>query len=777
MTFTTYMRQYLMMMIILIGIVFMPCIAYTIEPIATLGQRSPDKHVFITNDTILRTYFYGTNAQIIQRDTGEIIDEFGNWSRQSVVVFSPNGTHLAILDYLSDIKATTVRIWDVNTREKISEWESVPPITENATFCPTQPILATEYQHRIYLWNWETGEFIGTMVGERRKWEECHEVIFIHRGNTQYCSTYTRNDEMVFTPDGKYLIVASQRPDIELWDVEIRQLVGHFEGHTGNWVDGIAISPDGKHLASYEKQSNFVYMWDVASRKLLWREPIDERGISDLIFSKDSQYLYAAHHNVYIWNVRSGQQIDSFGSDYPSLRQMVLSPDGNTMLIQYGESFLRGGVVELWHPQTKHKLKEFADYTGGTVRLSHDGQTMATIESSFIKVWDVHSQKVRYVIPAQYSFGFFFDKVLAISSDNQRIAYSKYPGIEIVDLQSGKVEAKYQRIGSFENISFSTSGKWLAGTAPFGYLFLFDVSNRNRIDRVHIDFPPERHYFHHVVFSVKDKYMAASARKGEHNSGEYWILLWKREGDNFVFQYQWKTVEPDNTRYSTLAFATDKNGSTVLAAANKLDTKIWKISHEKAELLAILSGAGAPIVFSPDNRYLFVDQFDFKLETWDWQRSKRIRFPSMHGYRGISRDGSILVTTDKTGRYLIWDAEDLFSTLPYSVEPKDKRFVTLGQIKRDQLLQNFPNPFNPETWIPFRLADETDVTIQIYTPNGKLVRSINPGKLAAGDYSSQKQAVHWDGHNDKGEKVSSGVYLYTIKAGDYSATRKMLIRK
>ena len=114
---------------------------------------------------------------------------------------------------------------------------------------------------------------------------------------------------------------------------------------------------------------------------------------------------------------------------------------------------------------------------------------------------------------------------------------------------------------------------------------------------------------------------------------------------------------------------------------------------------------------------------------------------------------------------------------PMDVEPKGKKLVSLGQIKRNELLQNFPNPFNPETWIPFRLADETDVTIRIYSLTGKLVDSLSMGKMAAGDYTSQSEAVHWDGSNENGEPVSSGVYFYTITAGEFSATRKMQIRK
>ncbi|RKU24613.1 hypothetical protein C6497_17495 [Candidatus Poribacteria bacterium] len=115
--------------------------------------------------------------------------------------------------------------------------------------------------------------------------------------------------------------------------------------------------------------------------------------------------------------------------------------------------------------------------------------------------------------------------------------------------------------------------------------------------------------------------------------------------------------------------------------------------------------------------------------------------------------------------------------LQMDVNPKRKKLVSLGQIKRNELLQNFPNPFNPETWIPFRLLDDVNVTVRIHAATGKLVRTFSLGKIPAGDYTSQSQAIHWDGCNQEGESVSSGVYFYTIKAGSFSATRKMLIRK
>ena len=97
--------------------------------------------------------------------------------------------------------------------------------------------------------------------------------------------------------------------------------------------------------------------------------------------------------------------------------------------------------------------------------------------------------------------------------------------------------------------------------------------------------------------------------------------------------------------------------------------------------------------------------------------------------------------------------------------------------KETALLPNYPNPFNPETWIPYQIAAPADVVVQIYTINGALVKTLALGHQSAGVYQDKSRAAYWDGTNELGETVSSGVYFYTLKADDFSATQKMLIRK
>ena len=97
--------------------------------------------------------------------------------------------------------------------------------------------------------------------------------------------------------------------------------------------------------------------------------------------------------------------------------------------------------------------------------------------------------------------------------------------------------------------------------------------------------------------------------------------------------------------------------------------------------------------------------------------------------------------------------------------------------KETALFANYPNPFNPETWIPYQLAKPAAVTLTIYAVDGKLVRTLGLGHQPVGIYESKSRAAYWNGKNEIGESVASGVYFYTLTAGDFTATRKMLILK
>ena len=116
-------------------------------------------------------------------------------------------------------------------------------------------------------------------------------------------------------------------------------------------------------------------------------------------------------------------------------------------------------------------------------------------------------------------------------------------------------------------------------------------------------------------------------------------------------------------------------------------------------------------------------------------------------------------------------------TMPIDEETAAPSLTIAAPSVKTQLGANYPNPFNPETWIPYRLAETAEVTIRIYAVDGTLLRTLVLGELPAGVYEDRNRAAYWDGRNELGEPVASGIYFYTLSAGDFEATRKMLIRK
>ena len=441
---------------------------------------------------------------------------------------------------------------------------------------------------------------------------------------------------------------------------------------------------------------------------------------------------------------------------------MTLSPDGKTILLEYMDA------IVLWDIVQKNTLNVWADYVNvgyfPQVGLSPDGKNVVSVSKDSIKSWNVETQQMQFLT---YGDGYQVDG-FAISPDSRKIAVGKTHRVELIDIQTGKVETQFPHsIGHAENIAYSATGRWIAAANWYRKLAILDVKNPENIQR----FPPkidnETPTIFALSFSDDDKYLVASGEiRTSNNKTKNSIQLWKREIDTFVYQYAWETAF-----WQSPAFTTDADGSTLIAAHKNDNIHIWKLTEDKPILLNTVEG-GSPLKFTPDGHYLITDGI-----IWDRQTNMPIYHPTIPHFSDINKDGTVLLSYKTQGQFEVWDISHQLSLLPKTIDAKGKMLVQLGDVKRNQLLQNFPNPFNPETWIPFQIAEKSDVKIRIYTQTGKLVRTLSLGVLAAGEYTTQTKAAHWDGRNDIGEPVSSGIYIYTITAGDFTATRKMLIRK
>ena len=769
-------RQGLLFLIVFISIVGGQYTALAVEPIATIGQPQPERHVFLSNDRYLRVV--RTHIQIVDSNSGVVVAEFADLTQDKLLGISPTGAHVAILHATGVEDKRMINIWDVNTQNLISEWEIGSGSPYIAAFSPVDPILVISIDNQKHLWNWKTGEFLGTMMGERRKSEFCS-----YTENGRICGGEYEN-EMVFTPDGTYFMNGSRRPDIEVWNIETQKLEGHFEGHEGNWVEGLAMSPDGKRLASFEV-SNLIYVWDIETRQLLWKMVNGIGRVTDLTFSPDSQHLYVSSRNgrlrkvgsnpyegwddtVRVWDVRTGEHIDTFSTEFRDIEAITLSPDGKTMLLNYHDAEV------MWDIQKKRKQNVWADFIkpGGyqAVVVSPDGKTVVSVSAHCFKTWDVASQQMGVIVSADghryRSVGFATDsKTLVVGRNSD-------PFLEFRDIHTGKLDMLYPHsLWYVESITFGTTGKWFAVSDSGRELAILDTKNTENPQPLHshVDLGAEPR-FYKFGFSENDKYFAAYAYTSNNDDYKRWILLWEREGTTFAFKYAWEA----SGFYYPPEFTTQSDGSTLLAAAAG-DLKIWKLSPSQPQLLSTLKGYGdSPVLFTADNKYLFTAN-DEATQLWDWRMETPIEHSTIPDYFAISQDGAALLAYSDSGEIQVWNGKTLLPKLP--VEPHGKKIATLGEVKRNQLLQNFPNPFNPETWIPFQLTDRRNVSIHIYTPTGNLVRTLSLGVMSAGNYTSQSKAIHWDGRNKHGEFVSSGIYLYTINAGEFSATRKMLIQK
>jgi hypothetical protein len=115
-------------------------------------------------------------------------------------------------------------------------------------------------------------------------------------------------------------------------------------------------------------------------------------------------------------------------------------------------------------------------------------------------------------------------------------------------------------------------------------------------------------------------------------------------------------------------------------------------------------------------------------------------------------------------------------SLPIKTKVINGKFSALAIAPKEAVLfQSFPNPSNPETWIPYPLKDGSEVVIRIYSTSGKLMRQLNLGYMPSGLYTSSERAAHWDGKDMNGEWTASGIYFYSIQAGKFSDVKKLII--
>ena len=740
------------------------------KPVGTIGKEPLRQLTFLPDGNMIRVM--PKHIEIVDPDTDVVLANFAESSEfLGLVIVSPDGGQLV------NRRRDTVELWDIDGQEKLGEWEfaslgswtaGVLDYPSRVAFGRTQSLLAINGRtDEIFLLDWKTGEWVGRLEDKRRPIDECYS-----RSGSNWSGSWGSsrcNDRppfvlsMAFSPDDRFLVVGSKRPDAEIWDLETRKITGHLEGHE-DWVTKVAYSHDGQWIATTEVASTKVYLWNAETRQLVRTLRNGDRGAYnageafDLFFSRDSRRLYVgtrtpqrAYRNTFndrlrVWEVETNTLVNEFRAEPTSLKHVSVSPDESRAIFQYYDQ-----VAALWDLKQNRRLGLWADYgRSAWDGLSPDGKSLVQVYDTLIKIWDVPSRSLRHVVfEGTQKFG----HTLAISQDSRRFAVGlDSDGTEVRDIYTGSLQARLLDGGRYMALAVSNRGDRIATRANWD----------NAIIVVDVDKPHRRQLLginpgYLITFSEDDRYLAASDRKTR-------LHLWEKGEHEYIYRCAWFSPIPANYSYGSHLVFHPHATPPILVLATPGAVVGWRLGEQSPENMFRIDGRG-PAHFSEDGRYLFLNGED-GLQIWNWRANQPLEHPILPEYSDVSRDGSVLLTRFSYPPQ-IWDVTPFLRPKP----------VVLGRIREPVLLVNFPNPFNPETWIPYQLSELAHVDIQIHDASGRQVRTLNLGVNPAGDYFSRSQAAYWDGRNDAGEAVSSGLYFYTLEAGESRSTRRMNLVK
>ena len=638
--------------------------------------------------------------------------------RASCVEFNPDGRILAVGG------AQTLYLWNVERQQEIDVWytESVHALA----FSPDGKLLAAgDWRGMTHLWNVKTQKQIGALV-------------------EGYKSEVT---SLVFSADGKTL-ASSGTTIINLWNVDTQQRIAALDAHT-SFVSSLALHPDGNTLASGSGDET-VRLWDIKKQKQL--AVLENAGsVRSVAFSPDGTKLAAGEwKTVHLWDIETQEQVASLEGHTSWVRFVAFNPAGKHLASAGG---LGNQILRLWEVETQKPLAVLKDHVSSAWFLDFypDGKTLVSSNNGEILIWDVDAHKQIGALEGWSPFALHpHGKILAFRGKNRVIQLWN------IDMQ--------KQVGAFEGhtdsvsfFTFSPDGEILAsvGKNRDNAIRLWDVEAQKQV-------------------AVLGKHEGSFARLTFSPDGT--IIAAAGDGGIYLWNVQQRKLMVRLTTEEVFLIAFSPNGKLLVSVG--ADLHLWDIQQQK-QVGRLWEGLTRSIAFSPDGNFLASAHGyrDRTVRLWDVRAQKQVgekigRYATLAVT--FSPDGKWLASGGSGGTLLLWE---LNLPAPLTVVSKGKRAITLGGLKRTMLLQNFPNPFNPETWIPYHLTEDASVVIQIYNTQGTPVRKLDLGQKLAGGYLTRDVAAYWDGRNDYGEALSSGLYFYQLRAAEFSATRRMILVK
>ena len=638
-------------------------------------------------------------------------------------------------------------------------------------------------------------------------------------------------NSVAFSPDGNTLANGSGWPrnGVHLWDVMSGQPKSTSIVYTENDTNSVAFSPDGNTLASGGDDKT-VRLWDVASGQLKAVLAGHSEKILSVAFSPDGSTLASGSSDktVRLWDVASGQPTALLTEHSEEVNSVAFSPDGSTLASGAG-----AWTVYLWDVasrQLKTVLTESmsSGFLNGSVAFSPDGSTLASRGSDrTARLWDVASGQLKTVLIGHSGMV----RSVALSLDGNTLASgSTDETVRLWDVASGQLKAVLiGHTSSVDSVAVSPDGSTLASGSRDRTVLLWDLTTSATTSAI-VRIAPA---------SVQSPAIGEQLTIGLHivggeNVAGYQItvvfdpealLYFSSANGGYLSDGAFFTAPDVGKNYVTLASAGAKGSND----DGTLATVTFQVVDTKASRFFLSSAA----LVDPDGERMFpciengivgdgtvedggVIESVYLAEDVNDDGVVNIQdlvvVSSNIGKRGenkadVNGDGVVDIVDLVKVAGALGNAAAAPSLYPQALatltatdiqnwltqtqnleitdETSQNGIIFLAHLlemlaptpKETLLLPNYPNPFNPETWIPYHLANQGDVQIVIYDTRGAVIRHLALGHQQEGYYTTRSRAAYWDGRNDLGESVATGVYFYQLQADGMSPLRKMVILK